>query len=83
MPEKQIPEIKQPNKKNIQRINVKNTASGQSYNNDLIFVLNRIANALEERNLREAKLNKLEEKIKKLKLLETRNLLDGINKNLT
>ncbi|MBR4590957.1 hypothetical protein [uncultured Methanobrevibacter sp.] len=83
MPEKQIPEIKQPNKKNIQRINVKNTASGQSYNNDLIFVLNRIANALEERNLQEAKLNKLEEKIKKLKLLETRNLLDGINKNLT
>lgn len=83
MPEKQIPEIKQPNKKNIQRINVKNAASGQSYNNDLIFVLNRIANALEERNLQEAKLNKLEEKIKKLKLLETRNLLDGINKNLT
>ena len=83
MPEKQIPEIKQSNKKNIQRINVKNTASGQSNNSDLIFVLNRIANALEERNLREAKLNKLEEKIKKLKLLETRNLLDGINKNLT
>lgn len=64
-------EIKQPKAKNVQRINIKGCSS-QSNNADLLSVLNRIANALEEKNLREEKLFKLEEKIKKFELMEAR-----------
>lgn len=71
MAEKQTPEIKQPKQKNVQRINVKQPQQGGT-NMDLLSVLNRIANALEEKNLREEKIFKLEEKIKKLQFLEER-----------
>ena len=71
MAEKQSPEVKQPRQKNVQRINVKSPQQSGS-NMDLLSVLNRIANALEEKNLREEKLFKLEEKIKKFELMEAR-----------
>ena len=83
MAEKQTPEIKQPKQKNVQRINVKSPQQSGS-NTDLLSVLNRIANALEEKNLREEKIFKLDEKIKKLQFLEERenykNLVEN-NKN--
>lgn len=71
MAERPTPEIKQPKAKNVQRINIKG-GSSQSNNSDLLSVLNRIATALEEKNLREEKLFKLEEKIKKFELMEAR-----------
>lgn len=52
------------------RITVKQPSARNSESNNLLLVLNRIANALEERNLYEQRLFKLEEKIKKFELKE-------------
>lgn len=80
MAEKQTPEIKQPRQKNVQRINVKAPQQGGN-SMDLISVLNRIANALEEKNLREEKLFKLEEKLKKFELMEARENHKALTEN--
>ena len=80
MAEKQTPEIKQPRQKNVQRINVKAPQQGGN-GMDLISVLNRIANALEEKNLREEKLFKLEEKLKKFELMEARENYKTLTEN--
>ena len=80
MAEKQTPEIKQPRQKNVQRINVKAPQQGGN-SMDLISVLNRIANALEEKNLREEKLFKLEEKLKKFELMEARENYKALTEN--
>lgn len=80
MAEKQAPQIKQPTQKNIQRINVKAPQQGGN-NTDLLSVLNRIANALEEKNLREEKLFKIEEKIKKLQFLQEKENYKSLVEN--
>jgi len=80
MAEKPTPEIKQPRQKNVQRINVKAPQQGGN-SMDLISVLNRIANALEEKNLREEKLFKLEEKLKKFELMEARENYKALTEN--
>ena len=80
MAEKQTPEIKQPRQKNVQRINVKAPQQGGN-SMDLISVLNRIVNALEEKNLREEKLFKLEEKLKKFELMEARENYKALTEN--
>lgn len=60
---------KQNQRKLVQRVNI-NKQSQDNNISELIHVLNRIAESLEERNLREEKLFKLEEKIKKFELKE-------------
>lgn len=80
MAEKPTPEIKQPRQKNVQRINVKAPQQGGN-SMDLISVLNRIANALEEKNLREEKIFKLEEKLKKFELMEARENYKALTEN--
>lgn len=80
MAEKPTPEIKQPRQKNVQRINVKAPQQGGN-SMDLISVLNRIANALEEKNLREEKIFKLEEKLKKFELMEARENHKALTEN--
>ncbi len=64
--------VVQPKAKNVQRINIKGRPEQQT-DNSLLSVLNRIANALEERNLYEKKLFVLEEKLKKFELKEARD----------
>ena len=69
------------NNKQVNRINVKDKNTN-SNSNELLSVLNRIANALEERNMYENKLFKLDEKIKKLELKEAQqNLKTILEKN--
>jgi len=71
-------------KKNVTRINVK-SGNNNAADSSLLFVLNRIANALEERNVYEQKIMKIEEKLKMLELKEAKEnykmLLENKNKN--
>lgn len=71
-------------KKTVNRVNVK-SGNNNTADNSLLFVLNRIANALEERNVYEQRILKIEEKLKTLELKEAKEnyktLLENKNKN--